>query len=79
MSTLNKTDRDKLLTVRTAHEEIGIKPSKTYYYIRKRFFKHYKRGKEVLFWKSDLLNFLEKHKVIPEQPKEFIVDDEIEL
>ena len=62
--------KNKLLTPKKAHEELGIPTGKIYNWIRNKRFKFYKPSKEILFWESDLLNWLEKSA---------IVDDEIDL
>ena len=60
----NKKSRNRLLTPRQAEIELGIPRVKIYAWIRNRKFKFYKPKKEILFWKSDLLNWLEGHSVI---------------
>ena len=59
--------RNKLLTPKKAHEELGIPTGKIYNWIRNKRFKYYKPEKEILFWESDLLNWLEENAVIDEK------------
>ena len=53
----------KLLTVQKANELYGVDPSLLYHWIRYKKFDHHKVGKKILFWETDFLAFLEKHKV----------------
>lgn len=59
--------KNKLLTPKKAHEEFGIPIGKIYHWIRNRRFKYYKPTKEILFWESDLLDWLETNAVIDEK------------
>ena len=59
--------RNKLLTPKKAHEDFGIPIGKIYNWIRNKRFKYYKPEKEILFWESDLLEWLEENAVIKEQ------------
>ncbi len=60
----NLMGNDKLLTPKGAQKELGISTSKIYYWIRNKKFKFYKPSKEILFWKSDLLEWLETNAVL---------------
>ena len=55
--------KGKLFTVQKAHQIYGVEPSLIYYWIRYRKFDFFKPEKKILFWESDFLDFLEKHKV----------------
>lgn len=53
----------KLLTVQKACKTYGLDPSLIYHWIRYKKFDHHKCGKKILFWESDLLEYLEINKV----------------
>jgi len=59
--------KDKLLTPKGAELELGIPTTKIYHWIRNKRFKFFKPEKEILFWRSDLLNWLEENAVIGEK------------
>jgi len=59
--------KNKLLTPKKAQEEFGIPTGKIYHWIRNKRFKYYKTTKEILFWESDLFNWLEENAVIDEK------------
>jgi len=63
----DKRGDDRLLTPKLAEKELGIPTNKIYNWIRNKRFKFYKPAKEVLFWRSDLLNWLEENAVIDEK------------
>ena len=67
--------RDKLLTPKSAEQELGISTSKIYWWVKNKRFKFYKPSKEILFWRSDLLEWLEENAVIDEKE----LYDEIEI
>ena len=55
--------KGKLLTPKRAEEVYGIEVGKIYNWIRHKKFSFFKPSKEILFWESDLMEFLEQHKV----------------
>ena len=59
--------KNKLLTPKKAHEEFGIPTGKIYNWIRNKRFKYYKPEKEILFWESDLLNWLKESAVVGDE------------
>jgi len=63
----NEGEDDRLLTPKLAKQELGIPTTKIYYWIRNKKFKFYKPAKEILFWRSDLLNWLEQYAVIDDR------------
>jgi len=62
--------KDKLLTPKLAELELGIPRGKVYNWIRNKKFKFYKPEKEILFWKSDLLEWLETNAVLEHEIEE---------
>jgi len=60
---MSKQDKGRLLTPSKASEIYGIKIGKFYQWIRNRRFEFIKPEKEILFWESDLLKFLDENTV----------------
>jgi len=56
-------NRGKLLTPKKVNELYGVDTQKIYYWIRNKRFNFIKPDKEILFWESDFLRFLDKFKV----------------
>ena len=71
--------RGKIYSVKKFSEKSGIDKQRLYYYIKTKKFKHFKIDRSILFYEQDFIDFLEKHLITPDQPKELIVDDEIAL
>ena len=63
----HKGNDDRLLTPKGAEQALGIPRGKIYAWIRNKKFKFYKPEKEILFLKSDLLNWLEENAVIDDK------------
>ncbi len=58
---------DRILTPKGAEQELGIPRGKIYNWIKYKRFKFFKPEKEILFWRSDLLNWLEQYAVIDDK------------
>lgn len=56
-------NRGKLLTPKKAKELYGVDTGKIYNWIRHKRFNFIKPDKELLFWESDFLRFLDQFKV----------------
>jgi len=60
-------NNDKLLTPKGAEQALGIPRGKIYAWIRNKRFKFLKPSKEILFWRSDLLNWLEESAIVDDE------------
>jgi len=56
-------NRGRLLTPSIASKIFGIKKTKFYQWVRNKRFRFIKPEKEILFWESDLLKFLDENTV----------------
>jgi len=63
---MGKRDRGRLLTPSKASEIYGIKIGKFYQWVRNKKFPYIKPEKEILFWESDFLEFLNLNTVAAE-------------
>ena len=60
---MSKLDKGRLLTPTTASEIYGLKKGKFYQWVRQKKFPYIKPEKEILFWESDFLNFLNSYTI----------------
>ncbi|MCH7519850.1 MAG: helix-turn-helix domain-containing protein [Candidatus Dadabacteria bacterium] len=57
------TSKGRLLSPTKAAEELGLNRSVIYYWLRNKRFPFIKLQKMVLFWESDLIQFLDENTV----------------
>jgi len=64
---MSKHDKGMLLTPSKASEIYGIKKGKFYQWIRQKRFNYIKPEKELLFWESDFLEFIDANTIEQEK------------